>query len=64
MEPEEELQCDAEYCRIWTSKKKEEDMVLKQFEVWLQRTMIKVKWIDRIRNEDMLARVGEEIGVT
>ena len=40
-----------------TIKKKEERHV---FEIWLLRRMIKVKWIDSLRNDEVLTRLGEE----
>lgn len=43
----------------WTMRKKEEKY-LESFEMWLWRRMEKIKWSDKIRNEEVLRRVGEE----
>ncbi|KAJ4427378.1 hypothetical protein ANN_24999, partial [Periplaneta americana] len=41
----------------WTIGRSEEK---RQFEMWIWRRMERVKWTDRMRNEAMLERVGEE----
>ena len=46
-------------CESWTIKKKEE-RYLDNFEMWLWRRLMKVKWTDRVRNEEVLTRIGEE----
>lgn len=43
----------------WTVRKKEEKY-LESFEMWLWRRMENIKWSDKIRNEEVLRRVGEE----
>ncbi|KAJ4432058.1 hypothetical protein ANN_20672 [Periplaneta americana] len=43
----------------WTLRRSEEER-LEAFEMWIWRRMESVKWTERIRNEDMLERVGEE----
>ncbi|KAJ4436361.1 hypothetical protein ANN_18993 [Periplaneta americana] len=48
--------CGAE---MWTLRQSEEKRI-EAFEMWIWRTMERVKWTDRIRNEAVLERVGEE----
>ncbi|KAJ4446720.1 hypothetical protein ANN_13417 [Periplaneta americana] len=43
----------------WTLRRSEEKRI-EAFEMWLWRRMEDVKWTDRIRNEAVLKRVGEE----
>uniref|UniRef100_A0A8D8XRU9 Endonuclease-reverse transcriptase n=1 Tax=Cacopsylla melanoneura TaxID=428564 RepID=A0A8D8XRU9_9HEMI len=43
----------------WTMRKKEEKF-LENFEMWLWRRIENIKWSDKIRNEEVLKRVGEE----
>uniref|UniRef100_A0A8D8UAM4 Craniofacial development protein 2 n=1 Tax=Cacopsylla melanoneura TaxID=428564 RepID=A0A8D8UAM4_9HEMI len=43
----------------WTLRKKEEKY-LESFEMWLWRRIENIKWSDKIRNEEVLRRVGEE----
>ncbi|KAJ4435446.1 hypothetical protein ANN_18061 [Periplaneta americana] len=43
----------------WTLRQSEEKR-MKAFEMWIWRRMERVKWTDRIRNEAVLERVGEE----
>ncbi|KAJ4434728.1 hypothetical protein ANN_23296 [Periplaneta americana] len=45
--------------KTWTLRRSEEKR-LKGFKVWLWRRMERMKWTDRIRNEVVLERVGEE----
>jgi len=45
-------------CETWTLKK-EEIRRLEAFELWSWRRMEKIKWSDRITNEEVLRRVGE-----
>ncbi|KAJ4438698.1 hypothetical protein ANN_14645 [Periplaneta americana] len=44
---------------IWTLRRSEEKRI-EAFEMWIWRIMGRVKWTDRIRNEAVLERVGEE----
>ncbi|KAJ4446093.1 hypothetical protein ANN_12785 [Periplaneta americana] len=48
--------CGAE---TWTLRRSEE-MRIEAFEMWMWRRMERVNWTDRIRNEAVLKRVGEE----
>ncbi|KAI5743600.1 hypothetical protein M8J77_020048 [Diaphorina citri] len=43
----------------WTMRKKEETY-LESFEMWLWRRIENIKWSDKVRNEEVLRRVGEE----
>ena len=43
----------------WTLRKKERNY-LEAFEMWCWRRIEKIKWTDRVTNEDVLRRVGEE----
>lgn len=43
----------------WTMRKSEE-RYLESFEMWLWRRIEGIKWQDKIRNEEVLNRVGEE----
>jgi len=43
----------------WTIRKAEEKNIL-AFEVWCYRRILKISWIDRISNEEVFRRVGEE----
>ena len=43
----------------WTLRRSEEKRI-EAFEMWIWRRMERVKWTDRIRNEAVLERVGEE----
>ena len=43
----------------WTLRRSEEKR-LEAFEMWIWRRMERVKWTDKIRNEAVLERVGEE----
>ena len=46
-------------CETWTigeAKRKR----LESFEMWFYRRMINIKWMDRITNEEVLGRIGEE----
>ncbi|KAJ4434555.1 hypothetical protein ANN_23117 [Periplaneta americana] len=43
----------------WTLRRSEEKQ-LEAFEMWIWRRMDRVKWTDRIRDEAVLRRVGEE----
>ena len=36
---------------------------LEAFEMWVYRRMLKISWIDRLRNTDVLARMGKELEV-
>ncbi|KAJ4437345.1 hypothetical protein ANN_17486 [Periplaneta americana] len=46
----------AETWSLWRSEEKR----IEAFEMWIWRRMEHVKWTDRIRNEAVLERVGEE----
>jgi exonuclease III len=46
-------------CETWTMKKEERDR-LNAFEMWVWRRMEKISWKDRVTNEQVLSRVGEE----
>ena len=43
----------------WILRRNEEKRI-EAFEMWIWRRMERVKWTDRIRNEVVLERVGEE----
>jgi len=43
----------------WTLGKKEE-RVINAFETWCWRRMLKIKWTDRITNDDVFQRAKEE----
>lgn len=43
----------------WTMRKKEE-RYLESFEMWLWRRIENIIWSDKVRNEEVLRRVGEE----
>ena len=43
----------------WTLRKKERNY-LEAFEMWCWRRIEKIKWTDRVTNEEVLRRVGEE----
>uniref|UniRef100_A0A8D8SEP2 Craniofacial development protein 2 n=1 Tax=Cacopsylla melanoneura TaxID=428564 RepID=A0A8D8SEP2_9HEMI len=43
----------------WTMRKKEEKY-LESFEMWLWRRIENIIWSDKVRNEEVLRRVGEE----
>ncbi|KAJ4445475.1 hypothetical protein ANN_07283 [Periplaneta americana] len=43
----------------WTLRRSEEKRI-EAFEMWIWRRMERVKWTDRIRNEAVVERVGEE----
>ncbi|KAJ4449717.1 hypothetical protein ANN_01121 [Periplaneta americana] len=45
--------------KTWTLRRNEENR-LEALEMWIWRRMERVKWTDRIRNEAVLERVGEE----
>ena len=46
-------------CETWTLTK-EKTLRVNAFEMWLWRRMEKIKWTDKISNEEVLRRVGEE----
>ena len=37
-----------------------EKSIVKAFEIWYYRRMMRIKWIDRVSNEEVLRRVGEK----
>jgi hypothetical protein len=37
----------------WTPPQKNENRILNAFETWCYRGMLKIKWTDRITNEDV-----------
>lgn len=43
----------------WTLRK-EDERRLEAFEMWIWRRMEGIKWVDKVRNEEVLRRVGEE----
>jgi hypothetical protein len=43
----------------WTLRKNNE-RVINAFETWCWRRMLKIKWTDRIMNEEIFQRVKEE----
>uniref|UniRef100_A0A8D8M013 Uncharacterized protein n=1 Tax=Cacopsylla melanoneura TaxID=428564 RepID=A0A8D8M013_9HEMI len=46
-------------CESWVIKRAEEKY-LESFEMWLWRRMEGIKWTDKVRNEEVLRRVGEQ----
>ncbi|KAJ4440155.1 hypothetical protein ANN_08293 [Periplaneta americana] len=46
--------------QVYSFKYLSEEKQIKAFEMWMWRRMERVKWTDRIRNEAVLERVGEE----
>jgi hypothetical protein len=44
---------------LWTLGKNEE-RVLNAFETWCCRRMLKIKWTDRMRNDEVYQRAKEE----
>jgi len=46
-------------CEIWTLAK-EERRRIEAFEIWCYRRMAKIRWTDRITNEEVLERVSEK----
>lgn len=44
-------------CETWVMRKQEEKY-LESFELWLWRRMEGIKWTDKVRNEEVLRRVG------
>lgn len=46
-------------CETWTLGKPEKKR-LEAFEMWCYRRMMKIKWTDMIRNEEVLTMVGEQ----
>ena len=49
-------------CETWTIGKQEKKRI-DSFEMWCYRRMLKVKWTDHVRNEVVLERIGEEMGL-
>ena len=45
--------------RTWALRKEDEKR-LEAFEMWLWRAMEKVRWADKIRNDEVLTRIAEE----
>ena len=45
--------------QTWTLRKEDENR-LEAFEMWVWRTMKKVRWLDKVRNDEVLRRIGEE----
>ena len=43
----------------WTLMKEDEKR-LEAFEMWVWRAMEKVRWVDKVRNDEVLRRIGEE----
>jgi len=48
--------CGPEIWTLWKSDKK----YLGSFKMWFWRRMVKIRWTDRVRNEEVLERVKEE----
>lgn len=46
-------------CETWTVGKPEMKK-LEAFEMWCYRRMLKIRWTDMVRNEEVLTRIGEE----
>ena len=46
-------------CESWVIRKKEEKY-LESFEMWLWRRMEGIKWTEKVRNEEVMRRVGEQ----
>ena len=46
-------------CESWVIRRIEEKY-LESFEMWLWRRMERIKWTDRVRNEEVLRRVGQK----
>ena len=46
-------------CEVWTLNKREVER-LEAFEMWTWRRLLKVKWSDKIKNDEVLRRAGEE----
>ena len=46
-------------CETWTMGRKDKDRI-NAFEMWVWRRLERVKWVDKVRNEEVLERVGEE----
>lgn len=46
-------------CETWTVGGPEKKRI-EAFEMWCYRRMMKIRWSDKVRNEDVLERVGEE----
>ncbi|KAI5751137.1 hypothetical protein M8J77_004668 [Diaphorina citri] len=46
-------------CESWIIRRREEKY-LESFEMWLWRRMEGVKWTDKVRNEEVLKRMGEK----
>ncbi|KAJ4444161.1 hypothetical protein ANN_05950 [Periplaneta americana] len=53
-------ECSIVWAETWTTRRNEEKRIDAAFEMWIWRRMERVKWTDRIRNEVVLERVGEE----
>lgn len=39
---------------------KRDDRRLEAFEMWIWRRLEKIEWVDRVRNEKMLRKIGEQ----
>ncbi|KAJ4427404.1 hypothetical protein ANN_25026 [Periplaneta americana] len=53
------VECSIIWSKTWTLRRSKEKRI-EPFEMWIWRRMERVNWTDRIRNEAMLGRVGEE----
>ena len=40
--------------------RKEDEKRLDAFGMWVWRAMAKVRWVDKVRNDEVLRRIGEE----
>ena len=45
-------------CETWTLRK-DDCKRLEAFEMWIWRRMFKIKWIERLSNEEVLVKAGE-----
>ena len=45
-------------CETWTTGTKERRR-LEALEMWCCRKLLKIKWIDKVSNDEILTRVGE-----
>ena len=43
----------------WTLRKEDEKR-LEGFEMWVWRAMEKARWVDKVRDDEVLRRIGEE----
>jgi len=53
------LECCSVWIRNWTLGENEE-RVINAFETWCWRKILKIKWTDRITNDEVIQRAKEE----